>query len=60
MFTVFLKSPLVAVLQGKPYSINDELCLTVEQIIPTQDVEEYMRGMTENALGNINLQTETK
>ena len=41
-----------------PYSMGDELFLTVEQIIPTQDAEDYMIGMSEKAQDDINSQTE--
>ena len=46
--------------RATPYSMGDELFLTIEQIIPTQDAEEYMIGMAEKALDDIKTQTELK
>ena len=43
-----------------PYSMGDDLFLNIEQIIPTQDTEEYMIGMAEKAQDDINSQTELK
>ena len=40
-----------------PYSMGDQLFLNVDQIIPTQDAEEYMIGMAEKAQDDINSQT---
>lgn len=36
-----------------PYAMGDELFLNVEQIIPTQDAEDYMIGMAEKAQDDI-------
>ena len=46
--------------RATPYSMGDELFLNVEQIIPTQDAEEYMIGMAEKAQDDIDSQTELK
>ena len=46
--------------RATPYSMGDELFLNVEQIIPTQDAEEYMIGMAEKARDVIDSQTELK
>ena len=46
--------------RATPYSMGDELFLNVEQIIPTQDAEEYMIGMAEKAQDDIDTQTVTK
>ena len=43
-----------------PYSMGDDLFLNVEQIIPTQDAEDYMIGMAEKAQDDIVSQTELK
>lgn len=40
--------------RATPFSLNDQLFLNVEQIIPTPDVEEYMVGMAEKAKEDIN------
>lgn len=39
-----------------PYSLNDNLILDVEQIIPIKDVEEYVISMAEKAQDDINIQ----
>ena len=44
--------------RATPYSMGDMLFLNVEQIIPTQDAEEYMIGMAEKAQDDIDSQTE--
>jgi Domain of unknown function (DUF4268) len=46
--------------RATPYSMEGELFLNVEQIIPTQDAEEYMIGMAEKAQDDIDSQTELK
>jgi hypothetical protein len=46
--------------RATPYSMGDELFLNVEQIIPTQDAEEYMIGMAEKAQDDLDSQTELK
>ncbi len=46
--------------RATPYSMGDELFLNIEQIIPTQDAEEYMIGMAEKARDDIDSQTELK
>lgn len=46
--------------RATPYSMGDELFLNVEQIIPTQDTEDYMIGMAEKAQDDIESQTELK
>ena len=46
--------------RATPYSLGDELFLNVEQIIPTQDAEEFMIGMAEKAQDDIDSQTELK
>jgi hypothetical protein len=43
-----------------PFSMEGELLLNVEQIIPTQDAEEYMIGMAEKAQDDIDSQSELK
>ncbi|MEW9808785.1 DUF4268 domain-containing protein, partial [Mesorhizobium sp. ZMM04-5] len=35
--------------KATPYAMNDELFLTVEQIIPTRDAEEFMIGLASKA-----------
>ena len=42
------------------YSIDEERFLNVEQIIPTQDAEDYMIGMAEKAQDGIDSQTKQK
>jgi hypothetical protein len=39
--------------RATPYSNNNELFLNIEQIIPTQDAEEYMIGMADKAQDEI-------
>lgn len=46
--------------RATPYSMGDELFLNIEQIIPTQDAEDYMIGMAEKAQDDINSKTELK
>ncbi|MBT3031596.1 MAG: DUF4268 domain-containing protein [Candidatus Thiodiazotropha sp. (ex Lucina pensylvanica)] len=46
--------------RATPYSMGNELFLNVEQLIPTQDTEEYMIGMAEKAQDDIHSQTELK
>jgi hypothetical protein len=43
-----------------PHSMGKDLFLNIEQIIPTQDAEEYMIGMAEKAQDDINSQAELK
>lgn len=46
--------------RATPYAMGEELFLNVEQIIPTQDTEDYMIGMAEKAQDDIESQTELK
>jgi len=46
--------------RAMPYAMGEELFLNVEQIIPTQDTEEYMIGMAEKAQDDIEDQVEQK
>lgn len=46
--------------RATPYSMGEELFLNIEQIIPTQDAEDYMIGMAEKAQDDIDSQTELK
>ena len=46
--------------RATPYSMEDFLFLKIEQIIPTQDTEDYMIGMAEKAQDDINSQTDLK
>ena len=46
--------------RATPFSMGEELFLNVEQIIPTQDAEDYMIGMAEKAQGDIESQTKLK
>lgn len=46
--------------RATPYAMGDELFLNVEQIIPTQDTEEYMIGMADKAQDDIEDQVEQK
>lgn len=46
--------------RATPYAMGDELFLNVEQIIPTQDTEDYMIGMAEKAQDDIEDQVEQK
>jgi len=46
--------------RATPHSMGDELFLNIEQIIPTQDAEDYMIGMAEKAQDDINSKTELK
>ena len=43
-----------------PYSMGDDLFLNVEQIIPTQDAEEYMIGMADKARDEIDAEATKK
>lgn len=43
-----------------PFAMGEELFLNVEQIIPTQDAEDYMIGMAEKAQDDIESQTALK
>ena len=43
-----------------PFSMGEDLFLTFEQIIPTQDAEDYMIGMAEKAQDDIESQTVQK
>ena len=43
--------------RATPYSMGEQLFLNVEQIIPTQDTEEYMIGMAAKAQDDLDLQT---
>ena len=43
-----------------PYSLNEQLFLAVDQIIPTKDAEEFMIGMAEKAQDDIDSQTVLK
>lgn len=45
--------------RATPYSMGDDIFLNVEQIIPTQDAEEYMIGMAEKAQEDISSQAES-
>ena len=44
--------------RATPYSMDDELFLKFEKVIPTQDVEDYMIGMAEKAQDDIVSQTQ--
>ena len=46
--------------RATPYAMGEELFLNVEQIIPTQDAEDYMIGMAEKAQDDIESQTELR
>lgn len=46
--------------RATPFAMGEELFLNVEQIIPTQDAEDYMIGMAEKAQDDIESQTELK
>jgi len=46
--------------RATPYSMGEELFLNIEQIIPTQDAEDYMIGMAEKAQDDIDSQTKEK
>lgn len=46
--------------RATPFAMGDELFLNVEQIIPTQDAEDYMIGMAEKAQDDIESQTKLK
>lgn len=46
--------------RATPYAMGDELFLNVEQIIPTQDAEDFMIGMAEKAQDDIESQTQQK
>jgi len=43
-----------------PYSLDDQLFLAVEQIIPTKDAEEFMIGMADKAQDEVDSQTHLK
>ena len=45
--------------RATPYSMGEELFLNVDQIIPTQDAEDYMIGMAEKAQEDISSQTQS-
>jgi len=40
--------------RASPYSMDDQLFLNIEQIIPTKDAEEYMIGMAEKVQDDLN------
>ena len=46
--------------RATPYSMGEELFLSVDQMIPTQDAEEYMIGMAEKAQDDIDAQAGLK
>lgn len=46
--------------RATPFAMDEELFLNMEQIIPTQDAEEYMIGMAEKAQEDIESQTKLK
>lgn len=46
--------------RATPYAMGEELFLNVEQIIPTQDAEEYMIGMADKAQDETDSHTELK
>jgi len=46
--------------RATPFAMGEDLFLNVEQIIPTQDAEDYMIGMAEKAQGDIESQAELK
>ena len=46
--------------RATPFAMGDDLFLNVEQIIPTQDAEEFMIGMAEKAQDDIESQAEQK
>lgn len=46
--------------RATPFAMNEELFLNMEQIIPTQDAEDYMIGMAEKAQEDIESQTKLK
>lgn len=46
--------------RATPYAMGEELFLNVEQIIPTQDAEDFMIGMAEKAQDDIESQTQQK
>ena len=46
--------------RATPYAMGEELFLNVEQIIPTQDAEDYMIGMADKAQDEIVSQTDLK
>jgi hypothetical protein len=46
--------------RATPFAMGEELFLNVEQIIPTQDAEDYMIGMAEKAQDDIESQAEQK
>ncbi|MBO1928279.1 DUF4268 domain-containing protein [Thiomicrorhabdus sp. 6S2-11] len=46
--------------RATPFAMGEELFLNIEQIIPTQDAEDYMIGMAEKARDDIDSQTQLK
>ncbi len=46
--------------RATPYAMGEELFLNIEQVIPTQDAEDYIIGMAEKAQDDIESQTELK
>lgn len=46
--------------KATPYSMDDQLFLSAEQIIPTPDAEEYMIGMAEKAQEDVESQAELR
>ncbi|UTW45150.1 DUF4268 domain-containing protein [bacterium SCSIO 12696] len=46
--------------RATPFAMGDDLFLSIEQIIPTQDAEDYMIGMAEKAQDDIDSQAKQK
>jgi len=46
--------------KATPYALNDQVFLTVEQIIPTKDAEEYVISMVDKAQEDLSTQEELK
>ena len=46
--------------RATPYAMNEQLFLNLEQIIPTQDAEEFMIGMADKVQDDIDDQTQLK
>lgn len=46
--------------RATPFSLGDELFLSVEQVIPTPDAEDYMIGMAEKARVDVDSQVQLK
>ena len=46
--------------KATPYSLNDQIFLSLEQIIPMKDAEEFMISMAEKVQDDIDSQTELK